>query len=241
MGQARPLGSDGVLRDLADHELAGTEHLFDSSRLVRPPSFDVFDVVAHVTSIEHGVLRDADVDEGGLHAGQHVLDPTQVEVAVDLGGLVGLFDHVVLDQGAALEHGDVGGLALDVHAHEVATHGAGGLAVAPAAAPASARRAAGATVCAGVVIGARSLDDGLGHHRRRGAAGLARGRRRARRLRSARGTRCGRPGVADPRGGTGVAHLRRRYGRLSLRRSLGDSGLDFLVLRHSARASSSFS
>ena len=49
---------------------------------------DVFAVEADVASVEHAVLRDPDVDEGRLHARQHVLDPTDVDVAVDLGGLV---------------------------------------------------------------------------------------------------------------------------------------------------------
>ena len=42
--------------------------------------------------------------------GQHVLHPAEVDVAVDLGDVVGRPGHVVLDQRAALEHGDLGGL-----------------------------------------------------------------------------------------------------------------------------------
>ncbi len=52
--------------------------------------------------------------------GQHVLDPAPVDVAVDLGGVVGGPGHVVLDQRAALEHGDLGHGRLDVDADQVA-------------------------------------------------------------------------------------------------------------------------
>jgi hypothetical protein len=72
------------------------------------PALDVVPVVADVAPVEDGVLGDADVDEGGLHARQHVLDPAPVDVAVDLVGVVGGPRDVVLDQGAALEHGDLG-------------------------------------------------------------------------------------------------------------------------------------
>ena len=70
---------------------------------------DVLGVVAGVAAVEHGVLRRADVDEGRLHARQHVLDLAQVDVAVDLGDVVGRAGDVVLDERAALEHGDLGG------------------------------------------------------------------------------------------------------------------------------------
>ena len=52
--------------------------------------------------------------------GQDVLDPAPVDVAVDLVGVVGRPGDVVLDQGAPLEHGDLGHLRLDVDADEVA-------------------------------------------------------------------------------------------------------------------------
>ena len=84
------------------------------------PALDVIPVVADVAPIEDGVLRDPDVDEGGLHAREHVLDPAPVDVAVDLVGVVGGPGHVVLHQRAPLEHGDLGHAGLDVHAHQVA-------------------------------------------------------------------------------------------------------------------------
>ena len=55
--------------------------------------------------------------------GQHVLDLAQVDVAVDLAGVVGGPGHVVLDERPALEHGDLGGLGPHVDAHQVAADG----------------------------------------------------------------------------------------------------------------------
>ena len=74
----------------------------------------------HVAAVEHGVLGRADVDERGLHAGQHVLDAAEVDVAVDLADVVGWARHVVLEQRPALEHRDLRGLGAHVHGHEVA-------------------------------------------------------------------------------------------------------------------------
>ena len=37
----------------------------------------------HVGDVEVGALLEADIDEGGLHPGEHALDPTLVDVARD--------------------------------------------------------------------------------------------------------------------------------------------------------------
>ena len=142
LGEAGPLGPDGVLRDLAQDRLAGPQHLLDARPTSAPRRLDVLAVVADVAPVEHGVLGGADVDEGRFHARQDVLDPAPVDVAVDLGGVVGRPRHVVLDQGPALEHGDLGGVRADVDAHEVAPHRPSP--ALPAAAPArpAARRGA---------------------------------------------------------------------------------------------------
>src|SRR5690606_34576533 len=50
----------------------------------------------------------ADVDDGRLHRRQHVLHPTQVDVA-DIRLVVGTV-HVVLDEHGVFEHGDLGAL-----------------------------------------------------------------------------------------------------------------------------------
>ena len=106
LGQPGALGADRVLGDLAQHELLRPQHLLDAhlARLLD----DVFRVVLHVAAVQHGVLRRADVDERRLHAGQHVLDLADVDVAVDLADVVGRPADVVLDQVAALEHRDLG-------------------------------------------------------------------------------------------------------------------------------------
>jgi hypothetical protein len=85
--------------------------------------FDVFGVEGDVAAVEHGVLGDANVDKGQLHARQHVLDAAHVDVAVDLVGFVSGLGDRVLDHGASLEGGDVGRLFCGVHAHEVAALG----------------------------------------------------------------------------------------------------------------------
>ena len=93
---------------------------------------DVLGVVLDVAPVQHGVLRRGDVDERGLHAGQHVLDAPDVDVAVDEADVVGRAAHVVLDQVAALEHTDLGHARTHLHAHEEAPDR---LAVALAATP----------------------------------------------------------------------------------------------------------
>ena len=77
-------------------------------------------VVADVTAVEHGILRGGDVDEGCLHARKHVLDPSEVDVAVDLTRVVRGARDEVLDQGPTLEHRDLGGVRPYVDAHQVA-------------------------------------------------------------------------------------------------------------------------
>ena len=84
---------------------------------------DVVVVGVDVAPVEDGVLGRADVDEGRLHARQDVLDLAQVDVAVDLVGVVGRSGHVVLDERPALEDGDLGGLGPDVDGHHVAADG----------------------------------------------------------------------------------------------------------------------
>src|ERR687898_180282 len=120
LGEARALGPDRVLRDLAEDRLAGAQHVLDAGT-ARGAGLDVLRVVVDVAAVEHGVLGRADVDERGLHARQHVLHTAQVDVAVDLRHVVGRVRHVVLDQRAALEHGDLRRPRGHVHAHHVAT------------------------------------------------------------------------------------------------------------------------
>ena len=130
LGEAGALGADRVLRDLADDELTGAEDVLDAA--VVGLLLDVLGVVLDVAAVQHGVLRRGDVDERRLHAGQHVLDPPDVDVAVDEADVVGRAADVVLDQVAALEHADLGHARPHLDAHEEAPDR---LAVALAAAP----------------------------------------------------------------------------------------------------------
>ncbi len=81
---------------------------------------DLVSVVVEVSPVQHGVLRSADIDKGRFHTGQHVLHTAQVDVAVDLCGVVGGARNVMLDQGAAFEDGDLGCGRAYVDRHEVA-------------------------------------------------------------------------------------------------------------------------
>src|SRR5829696_2961399 len=103
-GQPGPLGPDRVLGHLDEHGLAGLEDLLDPRRL----TVQVLLVVVDLAGVQHRVAAAADVDEGGLHAGEDVLDPAEVDVADH--GAAGLAGHVVLDQGLALEDADLGAL-----------------------------------------------------------------------------------------------------------------------------------
>ena len=55
--------------------------------------------------------------------GSTFLDPSQIDVAVDLGGVVSLAGNVVLDQSPSFEHGDLGGGGLGVDHHQIAADG----------------------------------------------------------------------------------------------------------------------
>src|SRR5512132_1080051 len=103
-GEAGALGPDRVLGHLDEHRLAGLEDLLDPGRL----AVQVLLVVIDLAGVQDRVAAAADVDEGGFHAGQDVLDPAQVDVADH--GAAGLAGHVVLDQGRALEDADLGAL-----------------------------------------------------------------------------------------------------------------------------------
>ena len=200
LGQAGTLGPDGVLGDLAQDGLAGLEDVLDPG-LLGGPALDVLPVVAHVAPVEDGVLGDADVDEGGLHAGQDVLHPAPVDVAVDLVGVVGRPGDVVLHQRAPLEHGDLGHVGLDVDADQVAAH------LLRLAVPAGATPAAGTLAVAVAVAFGRF---GLLHI----AASLSFGRGRLGPLeRHHGGRRLGRRGCGDGRCRPGVPDLRLRPGR----------------------------
>ena len=116
LGQASPLDADRILRDLTHDHLTCLQYVFDACATLGE---DVFGVVLNVAAVEHGVLRRRDVDERRFHAGEHVLDPSEIDVAVNLADIVGRPADVMLDQVAALQDGDLGHARTDLHAHEV--------------------------------------------------------------------------------------------------------------------------
>src|SRR6266545_1780850 len=97
-------GADRVLGDLDQDRLPRLERLLDAGSL----AVEVLLVVVDLAGVQHRVAALADVDEGGLHAGQDVLDPAEVDVADHRAA--GLAGDVVLDQGAALDDADLGPL-----------------------------------------------------------------------------------------------------------------------------------
>ncbi len=80
LGEAGALVRDRVLRHLHGDHLPVLEHPLDLGLVA---ALDVGLVEGDVAAVEHAVLRRADVDERRLHAGQHVLHPAEVDVAVD--------------------------------------------------------------------------------------------------------------------------------------------------------------
>ena len=103
--EARTLATHRVLRDLHHDGLARLQHLLDAGRV----AFQVLGGIVDLAGVQHAVATAADVDEGRLHARQHVLHPAQVDVAHHGTG-AGTGD-VVLDQHVFFEHRDLVALA----------------------------------------------------------------------------------------------------------------------------------
>ena len=137
LGETGTLVGDRVLGDLGENRLLGLEDVLDTgllsaSLLALASAIEIIGVVLDIAGIEHGVLGRGDVDERGFHAGQDVLDPSEVDVAVDLADVVGRTRDLMLDQFASLEGCDLGGLGADMDTHEIT---ADGLALAGATTP----------------------------------------------------------------------------------------------------------
>jgi hypothetical protein len=110
-GQPRPLVPHRVLGDLHDHRLTRLERGLDALGLALQPA----SVEVDLAGVEHRVAPLADVDEGGLHRGQHVLHLAQVHVA-DVR-LVRRPVDVMLHEDAVLEDRDLGAIAALPHDH----------------------------------------------------------------------------------------------------------------------------
>ena len=111
-GQPGALGADRVLADLDEHRLARLEDLLD----LAPVGADIEGIPVDLTGIQHGVAAAADVDEHGLHAGQHVLHAAQVDIADQRGG--GAAVDVVLDEHVVLQHRELGVIVALANHHD---------------------------------------------------------------------------------------------------------------------------
>ena len=111
-GQARALVPDGVLCHLDEHRIAGVECDFDSAGF----AVHAESVPVDFTGVQHGVAALADVDEGGFHAGQHVLHATQVDVA-DERGLLALLRQVVFNGDAVFGDNELSASVFFAHDH----------------------------------------------------------------------------------------------------------------------------
>ena len=118
-GEPGALVADGVLGDLDQDGVATGESVLDAAG----PSLQAGGVPVDLAGVEDGVAPLAQVHEGGLHGGQDVLNPADVDIA-DHGGL-GVPGDVVLHEEPVLQDGDLVeavGLAHDhLSVHRLAT------------------------------------------------------------------------------------------------------------------------
>ena len=154
LGQPGALVADRVLGDLHQHLVAGLQRGLDRALLARQAG----GVPVDLTGVEDGVAALADVDERGLHAGQHVLHAAEVDVAGEGGRL--RLGHVVLDEDVVLEDGDLRALAALADDHLAVD----GLAAGEELALGQDRRAAAAGVAAVAAALALGLEAGGAGH-----------------------------------------------------------------------------
>ena len=83
--QARALRADRVLGHLHDDLLPRLQQVGDARAAALPAAAAIRLPVGgdDLVDVEEAVLLEADVDEGGLHSGEHVVDPPLVDVADD--------------------------------------------------------------------------------------------------------------------------------------------------------------
>ena len=108
---------------MADDGLARLQHLFDAL-FALGFFFHVVSLEGNVASIQDCVFGNSDVNESKFHSRQDVLNPSHVDVAVDLVRLIGHLCHGVFHEGATFECCNVRGVLRHVHTHEIATLGA---------------------------------------------------------------------------------------------------------------------
>src|SRR5690606_30214974 len=118
-GQPGTLVADGVLGDLHQDLVARLQRQLDATSLLALAvgrRVLCCGLPVDLTRVEHGVAAAADIDERRLHAGEHVLYSSEVDVA-DQGCFLRLGD-VVLDQHAVFEHADLDAVLLLAHHHD---------------------------------------------------------------------------------------------------------------------------
>ena len=93
--------ADGVLGDLDQDGVTAGEGVLDAAG----PALQAGGVPVDLAGVEHGVAALAQIHEGGLHGGQNILNPTDVDVS-DHGGLRVPGD-VVLHEEPVLQDGDL--------------------------------------------------------------------------------------------------------------------------------------
>ena len=138
-GEAGALGAERLLGDLHDHVLPFLEQFLDlrfGLSLVALPllvsplplslhlhfrlsvvvaALELVKVADDVGDVEEAVALEADVDEGRLHAGQHLRDPALVDVADDAPIALALDED--LRQLVVLEDGHTGLVAIGRNDH----------------------------------------------------------------------------------------------------------------------------
>ena len=121
MGQTSTLGPNGVFGHLTDDGLSGFDEFFNLGVGLGRGAFRILVLELDVRSVEHGILWNSDIDESELHTGQHILNSAHVDVAVNLGYLVGRFGHGVFNHRSTFESRNVRRVFGGVDAHQVAT------------------------------------------------------------------------------------------------------------------------
>ena len=82
--EPRALGLERVLDDLDDDLLPGLEQIGDAGAVAAAAALGLLDAGEHdLVDVQEPVLVESDVDEGGLEAGQDVVDAAAVDVADD--------------------------------------------------------------------------------------------------------------------------------------------------------------
>ena len=100
--EPRALGLERVLDDLDDDLLPGLEQIGDA-RAAAAAALGLLDAGQHdLVDVQEPVLVEPDVDEGGLEAGQDVVDAALVDVADDRAAAAAL----EVDLGDAIARGD---------------------------------------------------------------------------------------------------------------------------------------